>query len=118
MELVDPRLGSEYSKQEVMLAINVALLCTNVSPAARPSMSSVVSILEGRTAIQEQIPDSSVSNDDIATMRKHYQLIQEGSVADSQTHSMSIEGPWTGSSSSAADLYPVNPDSDYWKNRN
>ncbi|PON98519.1 Tyrosine-protein kinase [Trema orientale] len=107
MELVDPRLGSDYDKQEVMLAINVALLCTNVSPAVRPSMSSVVSILEGRTAIQELTPDSSVqSKDDISAMRKHYQLIQEGSVADSQTHSLSIEGPWTGSSSSAVDLYP------------
>lgn len=117
MELVDPRLGSDYDKQEVMLAINVALLCTNVSPAFRPTMSSVLSILEGKTDIQELTPDSSSKpKDDIAAMRKHYQLIQEGSM-DSQTHSMSIEEPWTGSSSSAVDLYPVNPDSDYWKNR-
>ena len=119
MELVDPRLGSDYDREEVLLTIKVALLCTNVSAAARPTMSSVVSILEGKTAIQEiMIDDTSVSKDEITAMRKHHQLIQEGNLADSQTHSMSIEGPWTGSSSSVPDLYPVNPDSDYWQSRN
>ena len=119
MELVDPRLGSDYDREEVLLTIKVALLCTNVSAAARPTMSSVVSILEGKTAIQEiMINDTSVSKDEITAMRKHHQLIQEGNLADSQTHSMSIEGPWTGSSSSVHDLYPVNPDSDYLQSRN
>ncbi|XP_024019466.1 probable leucine-rich repeat receptor-like serine/threonine-protein kinase At3g14840 isoform X2 [Morus notabilis] len=118
IKLVDPRLGSDYDKEEVLLTINVALLCANVSAAARPTMSSVVSILEGKTAIQELIQDTSVSIHDISVMRKHNQIIQEGNHADSQTHSMSIEGPWTGSSSSAHDLYPLNPDSDYWQSRN
>jgi len=48
MELVDPRLGKDVKKEEVSLMINVALLCTNSSPSLRPSMSSVVSMLEGR----------------------------------------------------------------------
>ena len=105
MELVDPRLGSNYDREEVLLTIKVAILCTNVSAAARPTMSSVVSILEGKTAIQEiMINDTSVSKDEITAMRNHHQLIQEGS--------------WTRSSSSESDLYPVNPDSDYWQSRN
>ena len=120
MELVDPRLGSNYDAEEVLLTINVALLCANVSPAVRPSMSSVVSMLEGKTPLDEVVPDASTasSKDDIAVMRKHYQVIQEGSVPESQTHSVSIEGPWTGSSASVPDLYPINPDSYYWENRN
>ncbi|AET02893.1 receptor-like kinase [Medicago truncatula] len=48
MELVDPRLGKDFKKEEVILMIDVALLCTNSSPSLRPSMSSVVSMLEGR----------------------------------------------------------------------
>ena len=52
MDLVDPRMGSDYNK-EIMAMINVALLCTNVNAAARPAMSSVVSMLEGKAAVQE-----------------------------------------------------------------
>ncbi|MBA0606326.1 hypothetical protein Godav_018806, partial [Gossypium davidsonii] len=37
--LVDPRLGSNYDKEEVMTMINVAFLCTDVNAAARPAMS-------------------------------------------------------------------------------
>ncbi|KAL5564118.1 hypothetical protein UlMin_027282 [Ulmus minor] len=113
IELVDPKLGSEYNKEEVMLTINVALLCANAAPSVRPAMSSVVSMLEGQIAVEEPIIDPSVSNNDIETMRNHYQHDQ-----NSQTQSSSIEGPWTNSSSSAPDLYPVNPDSDYWEKRN
>ncbi|KAF9596809.1 hypothetical protein IFM89_013595 [Coptis chinensis] len=87
MELVDPRLESNYIKEEVLGMINVALLCTNSSPTLRPMMSSV------------------------------YQQILDPSMNDSQTQSMSMEAPWTESSTSASDLYPINPDSQYWKDR-
>ncbi|KAJ8616560.1 hypothetical protein MRB53_035932 [Persea americana] len=52
IELVDPKLGSEFNKEEAMGMLTVALLCTNASPTLRPSMSAVVSMLEGRTVIQ------------------------------------------------------------------
>ncbi|XP_028763745.1 probable LRR receptor-like serine/threonine-protein kinase At1g53430 [Neltuma alba] len=55
LELVDPRLGSNYSQDEAMRMLNLALLCTNLSPTLRPSMSSVVSMLEGKTPIQAPI---------------------------------------------------------------
>ncbi|KAM0998030.1 hypothetical protein ACFX13_007949 [Malus domestica] len=48
MDLVDPRLGSDFNKEEMIVAINVALLCCNVTSTARPTMSSVVSMLEGK----------------------------------------------------------------------
>ncbi|KAI9083596.1 hypothetical protein K1719_034538 [Acacia pycnantha] len=52
LELVDPRLGSRYSQEETTRMLNLALLCTNPSPTLRPSMSSVLSMLEGKTPIQ------------------------------------------------------------------
>jgi len=109
MELVDKRLGSNFNKEEAMLMINVALLCTNVTSSLRPAMSSVVSMLEGKIAIQELVLESSEVLDEkkMEAMRKHY-----------QDNSISMEGPWTASSSSVTtDLYPVNLDSSYLKNR-
>ncbi|KAH6788743.1 Leucine-rich repeat transmembrane protein kinase [Perilla frutescens var. frutescens] len=61
MELVDSRLESSLNKEEVMTAINVGLLCTNTLAAERPSMSAVVSMLEGRADVQQFISDMSVS---------------------------------------------------------
>lgn len=119
MALVDSKLGSDFNKEEMLITINVALLCTNISPANRPIMSSVVSMLEGRRVLDEFVlSDSLVSIADMKIMRDHYQSIEEGTITDTQTHSISIGGPSVASSSSVPDLYPIiNPDSDYWKNR-
>ena len=108
MELVDQDLGSNFDKEQAMVMINVALLCADVSPTNRPSMSSVVSMLEGRIAV----PDSSVSNSNIEeskseAMRKYYQFSIDQTTS---TQSMSIDGPTTGSTS-GVDLYPYNFDS-------
>ncbi|XWS27389.1 hypothetical protein CRYUN_Cryun26dG0111000 [Craigia yunnanensis] len=115
LDLVDPRMGSDYNKEVVMAMINVAFLCTNVNAAARPAMSSVVSMLEGELAIQELVTDSSAFPDESNSkaMKKLYKYLDEKSAPDSQTHSMSTIGPWTSSSTSAADLRPVTVTSDY-----
>ncbi|XP_050371082.1 probable leucine-rich repeat receptor-like serine/threonine-protein kinase At3g14840 [Argentina anserina] len=119
LELVDPRLGSDFNKEEMMNTINVAFLCTNVISADRPTMSSVVSMLEGKASVQELVLDSNASKDEINEMRKHFESsFSENKSENSQRQTMSTEGPWTGSSSSVNDLYPVNPDSSYWENRN
>ncbi|KAI9085943.1 hypothetical protein K1719_032020 [Acacia pycnantha] len=55
IELVDPNLGSSYSSHEAMIMLEVALLCTNPSPTLRPSMSSVVGMLEGKLPIQAPV---------------------------------------------------------------
>lgn len=55
MELVDPRLGSNFDPEEAIAMINIALLCTNVSPSARPAMSAVVCMLEGKAAVEELV---------------------------------------------------------------
>ncbi|ONI12332.1 hypothetical protein PRUPE_4G157800 [Prunus persica] len=117
MDLVDPRLGSDFNKEEMMLTINVALLCCNVTSTVRPTMSSVVSMLEGRAAVQELVSDPNASTNEIEAMRKHFESSFGRKTGESQTQTASTEGPWTGSSTSAHDLYPVNPDSTYWDNR-
>ncbi|XP_008245552.1 PREDICTED: probable leucine-rich repeat receptor-like serine/threonine-protein kinase At3g14840 [Prunus mume] len=117
MDMVDPRLGSDFNKEEMMLTINVALLCCNVTSTVRPTMSSVVSMLEGRAAVQELVSDPNASSFEIEAMRKHFQSSFGRNTGKSQTQTASTEGPWTVSSSSAHDLYPVKPDSTYWDNR-
>ncbi|XP_045801004.1 probable leucine-rich repeat receptor-like serine/threonine-protein kinase At3g14840 isoform X2 [Trifolium pratense] len=121
MELVDRRLGSDFNKKEAMVMINVGLLCTNVTSTLRPSMSSVVSMLEGRTVVPELVSGSSEVMDEkkLEVMRQHYHQIDETTITKSQTQSqsLSIDGPWTASSSST-DLHPIRNDSSYREERN
>ncbi|XAR56436.1 Non-specific serine/threonine protein kinase [Bertholletia excelsa] len=107
MELVDPRLGSDFDREEVMVMINVALLCTDVLLAVRPAMSSVVSMLEGRMVLHELISEPTVSSTGIKP-----ESIEENR-NDRQIPSVSVDRPLTASSASAGDLYPVNLDSAY-----
>ncbi|KAK5786905.1 hypothetical protein PVK06_041555 [Gossypium arboreum] len=121
LELVDTRIGSDCDKNEVMTMINVALLCTNPTASARPPMSSVVSILEGKAEVQEYCTDSMSSSSrqkNVETMKKLYRKLEDDDDADiSQTKSMLGVAPWTTSSTSAAYLYPVSLTSGYWQNR-
>ncbi|XP_021894970.1 probable leucine-rich repeat receptor-like serine/threonine-protein kinase At3g14840 [Carica papaya] len=77
MELVDPRLGTDFNKKELMVMINVAFLCTNHVAAARPSMSLVVRVLEGKAAVNELASDLSFSKSQVSAevMKKHYQQL-------------------------------------------
>ncbi|MCI07051.1 LRR receptor-like kinase [Trifolium medium] len=122
MELVDRRLGSDFNKKEAMVMIDVALLCTNVTSNLRPSMSSVVSMLEGTTVVPEFVSDSSEVMDEkkLEVMRQYYYQIEENKTSKSQTQSQSLlsDGAWTATSSSGVDLYPVQSDSSFWEKRN
>ncbi|KAI8006238.1 putative LRR receptor-like serine/threonine-protein kinase [Camellia lanceoleosa] len=102
MELVDPKLGSNFNNEEAIRMIKVALLCTNPSPALRPAMSAVVSMLEGHDSIQGSIMDPSNYSD----------AMQLQSSSDDQTLVDSVGTTRNGSSSMYAhDLYPINMDS-------
>ncbi|KAL3715814.1 hypothetical protein ACJRO7_007549 [Eucalyptus globulus] len=120
IELVDPRLGSHFNKEEALALIQVALMCTNVTPALRPPMSSVVSMLEGKVAVP--VLDSAgaiMTQERIEAMRKHFRGDEHQAVGENISKSMSIEGPWTGTALSASgnDLYPVLLDTDSWHKR-
>ncbi|KAL5716591.1 hypothetical protein ACHQM5_018259 [Ranunculus cassubicifolius] len=104
MELIDPKLGSNYIKEEVVTLIELALQCTHASPNLRPTMSFVVSKLEAATSVQDMMasgPDISSDNNEEYFMSKD------------RTQETSLDGPWTGSSSDTQDLYA--PNSQYWR---
>ncbi|KAF2302937.1 hypothetical protein GH714_011379 [Hevea brasiliensis] len=77
MELVDPRLGSQFNKEEAVRMIKVALLCTFSSPALRPTMSEVVRMLEGRASVPELVVSQGMYAEQLgsgASMNKFDQI--------------------------------------------
>ncbi|KAK1411150.1 hypothetical protein QVD17_37695 [Tagetes erecta] len=46
-EIVDPRLNKEYNQKELGRLVKLALACTQSNPDLRPTMTKVVSILDG-----------------------------------------------------------------------
>ncbi|KAL4627328.1 hypothetical protein ACB092_05G158000 [Castanea dentata] len=105
MELVDPKLGSEFNKEEAVRMIKVALLCTNPSPALRPNMSEVISMLNGETAVHELGMDRSLYGSDFRALTD--QLLQQP-----ESLNTSLNAKWVGSSSiTTNDLYSINKDS-------
>nr|XP_027126994.1 probable leucine-rich repeat receptor-like serine/threonine-protein kinase At3g14840 isoform X1 [Coffea arabica] len=133
MELVDSRLGTDINDREIIVTIEIALLCTSVSPAARPSMSTVVSMMEGRVKDQKLIPDSSVLGAKVKEISDEHYLLTTFNESQLQSTSSdrpltaspasapftasSASAPFTASSTSASDLYPINPKSDFLDNR-
>ncbi|XP_059668159.1 probable leucine-rich repeat receptor-like serine/threonine-protein kinase At3g14840 isoform X2 [Cornus florida] len=87
MELLDPKLGSTFNKEEALRMIQVALLCTNPSPALRPTMPAVVSMLEGRIKVQNLVADPNIYGDEsrFEALRGKYDELQLQSSSDTQT---------------------------------
>lgn len=105
LELVDPSLGSNYSEEEALRLLNVALLCANPSPTLRPTMSSVVSMIDGKLPVQAPIIKRGGMNENLRF--KALEILSQ----DSQTHisissqfpsqvqrSILMDGPWMDSS--------------------
>ncbi|KAK9016651.1 hypothetical protein V6N11_079146 [Hibiscus sabdariffa] len=91
LDLVDTRIGSDCKVDEVMTMINIGLLCTNPIASARPTMSSVVSMLEGKASVEEFFIDSSVLSSrqmDAETVKRLYQKLEEDNVDVSETKSL------------------------------
>ncbi|KAL5716587.1 hypothetical protein ACHQM5_018255 [Ranunculus cassubicifolius] len=103
MELIDPKLGSNDIKEEVVILIELALQCTYASPNLRPTMSYVVSKLEAATSAQDMASGPDISSDNS----------EEYFMSKDRTQETSLDGPWTGSSSDTQDLYA--PNSQYWR---
>eukprot|EP00249_Psilotum_nudum_P004539 c18057_g1_i1 orf=585-2702(-) len=47
LEAADPRLGEDYSKEEMNCLLQVGLLCSHPDPLARPTMLQLLQILKG-----------------------------------------------------------------------
>ncbi|KAG5561041.1 hypothetical protein RHGRI_004154 [Rhododendron griersonianum] len=101
MDLVDPKLGSDFNKEEAMRMAKVALVCTNPSPALRPAMSAVVSMLEGKLGIEELVTDPRIYDDDFrfVALRDKYDELQHQTSSEAKTL---MDLTVTGSSSTSA----------------
>ena len=109
MDLVDPRLGMEFDKEEVLLMINVALECTSNCPAASPTMSKVVCKLEGKPIVEVISDDSETMDEiDLEDMRNNHEDKNE-----TPTKTVLSHGTQSSNSKSFSSLYPVSQDSFY-----
>ncbi|KAG2294713.1 hypothetical protein Bca52824_041382, partial [Brassica carinata] len=127
MEVVDPRLGKDYNREEAMTMIQIGILCTSQVPSDRPSMSTVVSMLEGHSTVDvEKLLEASFNRgnekdeESVRAMKKHYAMIGGEVMTNMTDQTTTTDGPFTSSSTSTAnagDLYPVKLDSAYWNSR-
>ncbi|KAL1349946.1 hypothetical protein HN51_026419 [Arachis hypogaea] len=93
LELVDGRLGEDLNKEEALVMIKVALLCTNASPVLRPTMASVVMMLEGSTVVPDVMPGTNDLLDEkkFEMMRQHYQQHRgEREISETPSYSISV----------------------------
>ncbi|XP_023771355.1 probable LRR receptor-like serine/threonine-protein kinase At1g53430 [Lactuca sativa] len=106
LELVDPILGSHYSKKEAMRMLDVALLCTNPSPSLRPAMSAVVNMLDGKIPVQPSVVKRNGMDD--AMRFRAFEIISQDSQTQTRSsivspesqlpRSTTIDDPWVDSS--------------------
>ncbi|CAL8147439.1 unnamed protein product [Prunus armeniaca] len=103
-ELVDERLGYEVNGQEAEVMVKVGLLCTNASPSLRPTMSEVVSMLEGRTPVPDvAIPEAS-THLMFKAMRDVHDQSQKQSLGGSQSQNATTKITFCSSSTPGHDL--------------
>ncbi|KAM3361989.1 putative LRR receptor-like serine/threonine-protein kinase [Capsicum galapagoense] len=88
MDLVDPKLGTDYSWTEASAILELAMMCTNPSPTLRPTMSEVVNVIEGKTKIKTTSSIVRRSTDEIALTKAMAALSES-----SQSESYSTPGP-------------------------
>lgn len=91
LELVDPSLGSNYSKEEALNMLQIGLLCTNPSPTLRPAMSSVVSMLEGKLPIQATLIKRTTVTEEMR-FKAFERLTQDSQTHTSSTFSLDSRG--------------------------
>ncbi|PHT55831.1 putative LRR receptor-like serine/threonine-protein kinase [Capsicum baccatum] len=88
MDLVDPKLGTDYSWTEASAILELAMMCTNPSPTLRPTMSEIVTVIEGKAKIRTMSSAFHPLTDEIALNKATAALSQP-----SQSESYSTPGP-------------------------
>ncbi|XP_008225246.1 PREDICTED: probable LRR receptor-like serine/threonine-protein kinase RFK1 isoform X1 [Prunus mume] len=113
LELVDEKLGSEFDQKEAEIMVKVALICTNASASLRPSMSEVVSMLEGQTLVPDVIPEPSTYREDLRfkAMRDLHRQRQDHSLSISRTQHSTTVNTFESTSTSGLEFSEINPDS-------
>jgi len=116
MNLVDERLGNDFKREEVVIMINVALLCTQVSPIHRPTMASVVCMLEGKSDVEEVVLDTSeVLDGKKLEMKQYYNMREKNKTRETPEESISMGE--TSEFMSDTDLHSINMDSSFLKKK-
>ncbi|KAM1592749.1 hypothetical protein EV2_037632 [Malus domestica] len=114
IELVDPRLGSDIEVEEALTMVKVALLCINPAPALRPTMSAVVSMLEGRTLVRESVMNPNIYGDELklSTLRNPFDPTAKGGTSGTQSLVGSSDATCINSSATTSSvLYKIGPSS-------
>ncbi|KAL4627266.1 hypothetical protein ACB092_05G155900 [Castanea dentata] len=113
MKLIDESLGSEVNVKEAEILVKVALLCTNASASLRPTMSEVVSMLEGRMTVPDMIPEPSTYSDDLRfkAMRDLHRQRENHRLSRSQTQNSTTIHTFSSPTISTQDFYEINPES-------
>ncbi|KAM3748460.1 hypothetical protein ACB098_05G110500 [Castanea mollissima] len=112
MKLIDESLGSEVNVKEAEILVKVALMCTNASASLRPTMSEVVSMLEGRMTVPDMIPGPSTYSDDLRfkAMRDLHRQRENHSLSRSQTQNSTTIHTFSSPTTSSQDFYEINPE--------
>ncbi|KAD4982479.1 hypothetical protein E3N88_19150 [Mikania micrantha] len=79
VDLVDPRLGSDFNKFDAVRMMKVAILCTNQTPSLRPTMSEVVNMLEGLAEVEESDANLAVRENFEDMQPQHESVHQQSS---------------------------------------
>ncbi|OMO86378.1 hypothetical protein CCACVL1_09613 [Corchorus capsularis] len=101
--LLNESLRPAVKKEELELMVKVALLCTNASASLRPTMSEVVSMLEGKMTFPDITPEPGTYTEDLRfkAMRdlcpqKEYQSSSGSQTQTSSVHNFS-SSTWSNS---------------------
>ncbi|XP_009352708.2 probable LRR receptor-like serine/threonine-protein kinase RFK1 isoform X2 [Pyrus x bretschneideri] len=113
LELIDESLGSEVDQKEAEIMVKVALLCTNVSASLRPSMSEVVSMLEGQIPVPDVIPEPSTYKEDLRfkAMRDLHRQRGDHSSSIAQTQNSTTVHTFESTSTTGLDFSEINSES-------
>ncbi|EHA8588087.1 L-type lectin-domain containing receptor kinase VI.2 [Cocos nucifera] len=55
LEVVDPKLGKSYMKEEVELVLKLGLVCSQSIPEVRPTMRQVIQYLNGDDGLADDV---------------------------------------------------------------
>ena len=87
-EIVDRNIDCVYDFQELVKIIQVALLCTHISPGQRPAMSEVVQMLEGNIAPEDRWEEWQLAE---LTRRQQYENKQHHKLFSFSEESLHIQ---------------------------
>ncbi|AQK70370.1 putative LRR receptor-like serine/threonine-protein kinase [Zea mays] len=106
LEMVDRRLGSDYSQEQALRLLDVALLCTSIQPTQRPRMSSVVKMLCGEIPVEIVPADDDLSEDLRLNIAQSRQSIDNSQTNWSQYSVNNSQTNWSETLSSDRSVLP------------